>query len=100
ISTRRCFSVWESVNWGVIIVLSQSTFSFLNVVVLEVDVDDGISGRKFRQFRNPPILFTTIPKSKSSSMALTSTSLANLPLIAKGKVRDIYSVPSDPSSLL
>jgi phosphoribosylaminoimidazole-succinocarboxamide synthase len=33
-------------------------------------------------------------------MALTTTSLENIPLIAKGKVRDIYSIPSDPKSLL
>ena len=32
--------------------------------------------------------------------ALSSTSLPNLTLVAKGKVRDIYSIPSDPSSLL
>jgi hypothetical protein len=33
-------------------------------------------------------------------MALTSTSLSALPLLARGKVRDIYSIPSSPSTLL
>lgn len=33
-------------------------------------------------------------------MALTTTSLTSLSLIAKGKVRDIYAIPSDPLSLL
>jgi hypothetical protein len=33
-------------------------------------------------------------------MAVTTTSFPTLDLVAKGKVRDLYSIPSDPSSLL
>ena len=34
-------------------------------------------------------------------MALTTTELhGSLPLVARGKVRDIYAVPDDPSALL
>ena len=35
-----------------------------------------------------------------TSMALTTTHLPNLTLVTKGKVRDIYSLPSNPSALL
>jgi hypothetical protein len=34
-----------------------------------------------------------------TEMALTTTSL-DIPLVAKGKVRDIYALPSSPSTLL
>jgi hypothetical protein len=40
------------------------------------------------------------PGENHNTMALTQTSLKDLSLIARGKVRDIYSIPSDPNSLL
>jgi len=57
----------------------------------------GVSGTENLIAFDPDIL---LDGKAAKQMALTSTSLPNLTLIAKGKVRDIYSLPSTSNALL
>lgn len=93
-SSMRCVGVCESVKCGVIIPLWTSLDRFC-VLAKFVDVDH-FSLSKVPQSEDDP---ETTNKHTVGTMTLTTTSL-DIPLVARGKVRDIYSLPSSPSTLL